>query len=125
HGRGLMEDGEDIALPDREDLPDLHRVVDPAAEVGAEELPRPCLPAASMIRHVRQRVSGDVPRALGMNQFEPAVEVAGEDEIESPLHDLHVLLRHPYSDSPAASRASSGSGKPCIARATPSRNVQM
>jgi hypothetical protein len=60
---------------------------------------------------------------FGMNELEPAVEVAVKEAIEPSSHDLHVLLRHRpssiprlretaacrpkhYSDSPAALRAS-------------------
>src|SRR5207248_678727 len=38
-------------------------------------------------------------------------------------HDLHVLLRHAYSRSPAALSAVSGGVKSCVRRISPSRRV--
>ena len=45
---------------------------------------------------------------LGANP-QDGVDVASFERFESAAHDLHVLLRHAYSDSPAALRAASRS----------------
>src|SRR5207245_2461064 len=59
-----------------------------------------------------------------MREFTEGVEIVLERP-DVPAHDLHVFLRHRYSDSPTALRACWRSSKICIRTTMPSASVQI